>query len=226
MIKMSLFPKTKFAKIRMYLLLLILLYVIINIFCIPIYWSIKYKPQAGDLIFESLIPSELVRAIEGVTNSEFSHVGILKQDKDGDWVVVEAMGSVHETSLWLYIARSRLDHFAVYRLRPMYRPFIPKFMSEVKKYCGRPYDYRYDMDDSYIYCSELPYKAFKSVSGIELGELKTMGELNWKPFESTIRKYDNGNLPLERIMITPVDLSKAKELELILNVGYKNLDEK
>jgi hypothetical protein len=223
MIKITLLPKTKFAKIRISVLVLILSYVIINLFCIPLYWSVKYKPQVGDLIFQSLVSSERVRLIEGVTNSEFSHVGILKQDKNGNWVVVEAMTSVHETPLWRYIARSRFDHFAVYRLRAPYRAYIPKFMDEIKKYNGRPYDFYYDMDDGHIYCSELPYKAFKSASGIELGELKTVAQLNWKPYESIIRKYDNGALALERIMITPVDLSKAKELELILNFGYKNL---
>jgi hypothetical protein len=223
MITITLLPKTKFAKIRMSVFVLILLYVIIDIFCVPLYWSVKYKPQVGDLIFQSLVSSELVRVIEGVTNSEFSHVGILKQDKDGNWVVVEAMTTVHETPLWLYIARSRFDHFAVYRLRSPYRAYIPKFMNEIEKYKGLPYDFKYDMDDDYIYCSELPYKAFKSISGIALGELKTVAQLNWKPFESIIRKYDNGALALDRIMITPIDLSQAKELELILNFGYENL---
>jgi hypothetical protein len=224
MLTLPRFLTTKWAKIWRYGLLLIFVYIIVDIFCIPFYWSSQYKPQVGDFIFESLIPIELVRTIEGTTNSEFSHVGIVKQKNDGSWVVVEAMDGVEETPLWQYIAQSRWDHFAVYRLRPEYRGFIPAFMKEIEKYYGRPYDYRYAMDDASIYCSELPYKAFKSVSGRELGALKTLGQLNWKPYESTIRKLDGGSLPLDRVMITPVDLSKAPELELILNVGYSNLN--
>jgi len=33
-----------------------------------------------------------------------------------------------------------------------------------EKYLGRPYDYRYQLDDESIYCSELIYKSFRDAT--------------------------------------------------------------
>jgi hypothetical protein len=213
-------PITRAGKIRFSFLLVLLLLVIIDLCAIPVYWTTRYRPQEGDLIFQSLIRSELVRVIEGATHSDFSHVGVLRKDGSGNWKVVESIGSVHETPLWQYIARGRRDHFAVFRLQAGYAKFIPKFETELDKYYGRPYDFRFAMDDDFIYCSELPYKAFLSASGIKLGRLSTVGELDWKPFEKSIREMDGGGLPLDRVLISPVNLSRAKELSLVFNNGY------
>ncbi len=216
-------PETRFGKIRFSVLIVFLLLVLIDLFLIPSYWTRKYKPREGDFIFQSLLRSELVKLIEGATNSEFSHVGILKRNEAGNWVVVESMGSVHETPLWEFIARGRMDHFAVYRQNPELSKYISGFETEMGKYYGRPYDFRYDMDADFIYCSELTYKACLTVSGIRLGKLTPMGELNWKPFEKTIRKMENGGLPLDRILISPINLAHAPELSLVFNNGYSGL---
>lgn len=222
MIRLS--PGTKAGKFRFAILVALLLLVLVDLVAIPVYWTRKYHPREGDFIFQSLLKSELVRLIEGATNSPFSHVGIVTRNEAGHWVVLEAMGTVHETPLWQYIARGRLDHFAVYRLRQEYARFIPAFMSEIGKYQGRPYDYRYDMDEDFIYCSEFPYKAFMAVAGMPLGKTERIGELDWKPFEKTIRKMDGGGLPLERVLISPVNLSRAGQLELVFNNGYTALN--
>jgi hypothetical protein len=217
-------PGSKTGKIRFAILMALLLLVLVDLVAIPVYWTRQYHPTEGDFIFQSLIKSELVGLIEGATHSAFSHVGIVKRNKAGNWVVLEAMGTVHETPLWQYIARGRLDHFAVYRLKREFMPFIPAFIAETGKYQGRPYDYRYDMDEDFIYCSEFPYKAFLAVAGITLGETERIGDLDWKPFEKTIRKMDGGCLPLDRVLISPVNLSRADQLELVFNNGYRELN--
>lgn len=222
---MKIAPGSKAGRIRFAILLALLFLVLVDLVAIPVYWTRKYQPREGDFIFQSLVKSELVRLIEGATHSSFSHVGIAMRNDAGNWVVLEAMGTVHETPLWQYIARGRLDHFAVFRLKPGYARFLPGFMEEIGKYQGRPYDYRYDMDEEFIYCSEFPYKAFLTVSGIALGKTERIGELDWKPFEKTIRKMDAGGLPLERVLISPVNLSRAGQLELVFNNGYPELNE-
>jgi hypothetical protein len=220
---LKLAPGSKAGKIRLAVLLSLLLLVLVDLIAIPCYWTRKYQPREGDFIFQSLIKSELVRLIEGTTHSPFSHVGILKRNDAGHWVVIESMGTVHETPLWQFIARGRRDHFAVYRLKAGFTRYIPGFVTEMRKYYGRPYDFRYDMDDDFIYCSELPYKAFLTVAGIPLGKLNSLGDLDWKPYEKTIRKMDDGRLPLDRKLISPINLAHAEQLDIVFNNGYPRL---
>jgi hypothetical protein len=39
--------------------------------------------------------------------------------------------------------------------------------------------------------------------------------MNWKPFEQTIRKYEDGPPPLDRGIISPRRLSEAKQIEKV-----------
>jgi len=177
------------------------------------YWS--YEPQEGDVIFQSLPHNRLVIAIEGASQSPFSHCGIVAKSK-GEWVVYEAFDGVEETPLKEFLFRGRDQGFAVFRLRDNCRQFIPATIENTKAYLGLPYDVRYRMDDEKIYCSELIYKAYRDASGgQQLGELVRFGDLNWKPYEATIVYFEEGPAPLEREMITPRDMAKAKQLELV-----------
>jgi hypothetical protein len=44
-----------------------------------------------------------------------------------------------------------------------------------------------------------------------------LGQLRWKPYEETIRYFERGPAPLRREIITPKNLSKAEQLELIFS---------
>ena len=87
-----------------------------------------------------------------------------------------------------------------------------------EKYLGRPYDYRYQLNDESIYCSELIYKSFRDATdGQQLGELSKFGEMNWQPFETFIRQIEGGPVPVDREMITPRDLARARQLEPVFS---------
>ena len=178
------------------------------------YWN--YAPQAGDIVFQSLPRSRLVNAIEGVTGSPYSHCGIVTR-RDGQWVVYEAYRKVEVTPLREFLFRGRQRGFAVYRMKPEYQPLVPAMLDQAATYLGRPYDVRYRMDDEAIYCSELIYKAFGAASdGQQLGRLVRLGDLNWRPWTETIEHFEGGPVPVEREMITPRDLARASQLELLL----------
>ena len=177
----------------------------------------KYTPQDGDVIFQSLPYGPVVWAIEGVTKSPYSHCGIVGQ-RDGQWVMYEAIGSVRITPLKEYLWRGRGGGFAVYRLQDEHREHIPETLRCCENYLGRPYDYRYQLDDESIYCSELIYKSFRdATNGQQLGELRKFGEMNWKPYETLIRQIEGGDVPINREMITPRDLARAKQLEPVFS---------
>ena len=185
---------------------------------LPFVGFIGYEPQTGDILFQSLPSNELVDTIEGTTHSPFSHCGVVVK-RDGKWTVIQALGTVHYTTLYWWIAQGRWGHFAVYRLKPVYVHAISRFAVELDKFAGLPYDYHYDMDDDAIYCSELVYKAFRNATGEELGTLVRLGDLDWKPYAQTISKYEGGPPPLQRMMITPKHLSEAGQLEKVYGFG-------
>ncbi|MCE9609162.1 MAG: hypothetical protein K8R23_02925 [Chthoniobacter sp.] len=170
-----------------------------------------YQPAEGDVVFQSLPHNPLIDAIEGSTASPFSHCGILHRVVGG-WVVIEAIGPVRETPLAEWIAQGRDQRYTAFRLNARYRGKIPAFIQAAQSYEGRPYDIHYDLDDAAIYCSELIYKAFHRATGERLGKLQKLGELRWQPHAAVIRQIEGGNVPVERLMITPRSLSEATQL--------------
>ena len=83
------------------------------------------------------------------------------------------------------------------------------------RYTGRHYDYRYAPGDDEIYCSELVFKGYRDAYGIELGAWEKLGDLNWRPFEAFIREAEGGPLPLARLMISPVGVTRSALLEKV-----------
>lgn len=180
-----------------------------------------YQPVEGDILFQSL-PNppglDLVDAIEGSTGSPYSHCGMVFQE-DGSWQVIEAIGPVKITPLDDYIARGRGKQVWAYRLDETSRKKVPAALTAMKKDLGKHYDPRYRFDDEAIYCSELIWRGWKAATGKELGTTVTLGSLNWQPYQAVIEAIEGpGNLPLDRKMITPRDLAKAKELRRVFPV--------
>jgi hypothetical protein len=196
----------------------ILFTTVIYLIVLPTYSYLRYSPKEGDLVFQSLPKMDLVVAIEGVTHSPYSHVGIVIK-KEGYWVVREAIGAVIDTPLYLWIIRGRFGGVDVFRLKDAYKQDIPKTIDATKKYLGLPYDVQYEMDDKKIYCSELIYKAYRDATDKKMGKLFALGKMNWKPYQKTIEYYEKGAVPLERKMITPRHLSESEYLRKVLSVN-------
>jgi len=181
-----------------------------------LYNYLRYSPQEGDILFQSLPHNDLGDAIEGTTHSPYSHCGVVLRNNKNQWVVIEAIFNVHETPLFLWELRGRGGAFDAYRLDSQYASVIPKYKSDLLTFLGRPYDYNYDMTDSSgAYCSSLCYLAFQMATGEPMGKLEKLRDLDWKPYEHFIKAEQNGQLPLDRVMITPASLSRAPQLHEI-----------
>jgi hypothetical protein len=206
---LRIFPRTRAAWIRSAVIFACLVGTAVyrNIFSLTQLFT--YQPREGDILFQSLPHGELVDAIEGITESNWSHCGVLMRSSNG-WVVVEAIGHVRETPLFLWIPRGRHGHFAAYRANGTHSIELPQLRRALSGFMGRPYDFRYAPGDNEIYCSELIFKAYREAYGKDLGQWQPLGDLNWRPFESFIRKMEAGALPLTRPMITPVALTKSE----------------
>jgi len=181
----------------------------------PAFWNYAlYSPREGDVVFQSLPHGELVDAIEGVTHSPFSHCGVVLRNDAGKWVVIESIGTVHETPLFQWIFRGRGGSLEAYRLADKDASFIPAFKKALLGYSGYSYDFDYDMAHAKdcVYCSDLVFLAFKQASGEPMGTLQRLGDLDWKGHRDFIRAEANGTLPLDRVMITPASLARATQL--------------
>lgn len=170
--------------------------------------------REGDIVFQSLPHGPLVDAIEGITRSEWSHCGILVR-KDGGWQVAEAIGEVRYTPLYLWQLRGRGSKVSAYRLKTPPAGINEGLKPGIRRLLGRSYDFRYAPGDDEIYCSELVYDVYDSSFGLKLGTWEKLGNLDWKRFESFIREMENGKLPLDRPMITPVGLTRSPLLEQV-----------
>jgi len=213
---MRFLPKTRTERVRLLVLGAIFIGLFVPFIALPLLRIVKYQPKEGDIVFQSLPKADLVDAIEGVTNSDLSHCGVMMK-RGEEWVVVEAIGKVSETPFWKWAVRGRDRCFEVYRLKDTTNLDIPKLQSGLSEFLGRPYDFHYAMGETEIYCSELVYKAYDRSHGIKIGEIETLGSLNWRPFEAFIRDMQEGELPLDREMITPVSLTRSPLLTRIVS---------
>lgn len=169
----------------------------------------------GDIVLQDT-PGWLSRLIDDVTQSRYSHTGLVARGRSG-LVVVEAVGPVKETRLDAWLRRGKQGRVTVLRLAPGLRGRIPEIVAQARSYRGRPYDRLMEWDDEKLYCSELVYKAVHRVTGVALAPHVRLGDLNWRPFEREIRQAAGGVLPLERAMITPIDLVRSIHVEVLLD---------
>lgn len=177
-------------------------------------WQLAtYHPQDGDMFFQSLPHADLVDAIEGITNSPWSHCGVVVREQNS-WLVVESIGRVRKTPLPLWIPRGRKGYFEAYRLRQPPPAGIAPLHPALDRYLGRPYEIHYAPGDDELCCSELVYDAYRDAFGLKLGNWQNLGELNWKSYEQFVRSME-GTLPLNRPIITPVQLTLASQLERV-----------
>lgn len=214
-------PQTRGQRIRALIIGAVFFGILGWLFLLPMTIWLLYRPQVGDVVFQSLPGGyDLVQAIEGVTESPFSHCGVV-QKVDGQWVVIEAIGEVRRTPLLMWIARGRGARVTVCRLKEPHRQHIKAMNAAMDRLMGRPYDFRYRFGDDEIYCSELVFRGYEIATGGEtLGVVRKLGDMNWLPFAKTIQKYEEcgpDNLPLDRKMITPRDLAEAKQFEVVFS---------
>ena len=180
----------------------------------------NYMPQEGDLVFQALpLDLDLVVAIEGVTESHYSHVGVLHK-RDDEWTVIEASGpGVIYTAFDKWKTHGRNERWAAFRLKVEQQKHIPQFLTNLHPHAGKAYDFKYELSENKLYCSELIYHAWEKTTGQKMGKLTRIGDLNWKPHQKTIEKYNGGPMPLDRQMISPIELSKASQLQRVYNHG-------
>ena len=137
----------------------------------------SYPPlRDGDLIFQTS-KSKQSAAILLATGDRFSHMGIIKH-VGKEIVVIEAAGQVKETPLHAWAGRGLFGRVAIYRSSELTPEMAQGVIDSAKTLYGKPYDIFFSFNNDAIYCSELPYLAYKA-AGLSIGKIERLSELNF-----------------------------------------------
>jgi len=170
--------------------------------------------EPGDLVYIKL-PNGLGRAVEEITHSPVSHVGIVARDATGDLTVVHALDQVREEPLADYMQRG-LGHFAVERFPFNHDADRESFIAAARALLGKPYDFDFAMTNDAIYCAELVYRAFMDGPGLEpiplhplfFGDPGTRGR-------HMMERITHGHVPDGVPGVTPADYFTAPGFKLV-----------
>jgi len=176
--------------------------------------------KEGDIVYQTSRSSQS-QAIQLATHSEYSHMGILFQ-KEGQWVVLEAVQPVKWTPLKRWIERGLHGHVVIKRLKNRDARLTTQVLARMKqagqRYLGRPYDLTFEWSDDRIYCSELVWKIYQEGAGIEIGALQTLRDfdLTHPAVQAKLLERYQGRPPLAEPVISPNRMFESPELETIL----------
>jgi hypothetical protein len=170
----------------------------------------------GDIIFHTSRSAQSA-AIQRATHSPYSHMGVVLY-RDGKPYVFEAIATVRYTPLATWIARGDGGRYAVRRLnRPLQPAEVKKLRESAKTYEGKPYDLYFEWTNARIYCSELVWKMYRDATGLEIGTLQKLRELDLSDpaVKAKMRERYGKDIPLEERMISPAAMYESSLLALV-----------
>ncbi len=167
--------------------------------------------QHGDVVLQTSTSSRSA-LIRQVTNSPYSHVGLIEVAKDGVFVI-EAVQPVSRTPFETWRNRGQGHRITVLRAKGVDAVTLREVVKAAKKELGKPYDARYRWDDEKLYCSELVAKAFERGAKLSIGEQQQVKSLDLAP--GLIALGPKLGIELEQTLLTPASIARDAQLELI-----------
>lgn len=191
----------------------------ILIFLILINSVLSVDLKEGDILFQET-GGEQGKAIKLATKSRYTHVGVVF-DYKGELLVLEAVGPVKKTKLKDFINRGINKHYVVKRLKnaedKLTNDNIAKLKEAGDKYLGLPYDIYFGWQNDRIYCTELVWKIYKEILGIELGRLGKLKDFDLSSLTVRLLMFKRYGLkiPYDEPVIPPSTMFDSKELETV-----------
>jgi hypothetical protein len=164
--------------------------------------------REGDVVFTGSERGQ-GEAIIAATGSPYTHCGVVFQ-REGKWMVLEAVQPVGVVSLEEFKSRSKPGLFLARRLKA---PLAPDDYQKARAWgeaqIGKNYDGRFLWDDGNLYCSELVWKLFER-AGVELCAPRRFRDYDLsKPSVKRLIEQRFGGMervPLEEKVVAPSDL--------------------
>jgi len=179
--------------------------------------------RVGDLVF-TRTGGPLFARVASASGTWCSHVGILVECRDGEWIVEESkVPVVCRTPLRRFLDRSEDGLFEIRRLP---RPLTPDELTRLQAYSvsqlGRPYDTGFDINSRRTFCSKFARAALHAATGQWIGREETFSELLLQRQSMPLwfwRTWYFGMIPWERRTITPQMLLTTPDLITLLSTA-------
>jgi hypothetical protein len=177
-------------------------------------------PTTGDIIFQ-ISSSGQGAAIQFATHSQYSHCGLLiSSESPKGTFVLEAVQPVRITPLEKWIKRGDGEHYVIKHLKNdsiLTRIKGDQFIAAGKKYLGKDYDLYFGWGDDRIYCSELVWKLYKEVLGIDIGKLQRLKEFDLSNpiVQKKLQERYGDHIPYEEQVISPAAIFDSPLLKTI-----------
>jgi Permuted papain-like amidase enzyme, YaeF/YiiX, C92 family len=177
------------------------------------------KPAVGDIVFIR-IGGPVFSNVAATTQTWTSHVGIIVDYENGDWIVAESgVPFVRKTPLHRFLNRSVDQKFSIRRLNVEPSEGQKRAMLEfANSQMGRPYSLGFNLQSRDTFCSKFVHDVVYEGTHQSIGEVET--------FDSMLRSNPNaplwfwrawflGNIPWQRTTITPASELKSPLLRVI-----------
>ncbi|MCP2517127.1 YiiX family permuted papain-like enzyme [Achromobacter sp. 77] len=171
--------------------------------------------QTGDMVFQQSRSAQSL-AIQQATHSPYSHMGMIVT-RQGQAYVLEAAARVSYTPLSQWIAQGEGGHYVVKRLRDASQ-LTPDARARLAKagaaYVGKPYDLVFAWSDDQIYCSELVWKIYERVLGVQIGALAPLKsfDLASPAVQAKMQERYGKRIPWEEPIISPAAMFASDQL--------------
>jgi len=165
------------------------------------------EKRDGDIIFQTS-KSRQSKALQLATNSKYSHCGIIYKKGD-NFFVNEAVRPVKSTSFKDWVNNGEERHFVIRRLKNADEILKPETLEKMKQvgeeFNGKDYDVHFKWTDDSLYCSELIWKIYKEATGLEIGKLQQLKDLNLdnEVVKDLMEERYGDNIPFDETVISP-----------------------
>jgi hypothetical protein len=170
------------------------------------------KPAVGDIVF-TRIGGPIFTRVADTTLSWTSHVGIIVDYNDGDWIVAESgVPFVRKTPLRKFLDHSVDQKFSIRRLRTEPTEAQKRAMLMfADSQLGKLYSLGFDLQSGSTFCSKFVHDDVFVCTQQSIGEVETFDHLLHRNPDAPLwfwRAWFLGAIPWQRTTITP-----ASELE-------------
>jgi uncharacterized protein YycO len=169
----------------------------------------------GDIILHTS-KSNQSKMIQDVTESKYSHVGII-YIKDDEIYVLEAVQPVKITPLNEFINRGIDSKYTVVRYnKDLTENQLKKMFEYGYSQLGKNYDLKFEWSEDKMYCSELIYKIYES-AGIKLCDINKFSDydISSNEVQNEINRRYKTKININEPVVTPVDLYKTSSVHTI-----------
>jgi len=175
--------------------------------------------QIGDIVFIR-IANFLYRRVAEATQSWTSHVGMIVERRDSEWVVAEsAVPRSRYCSLSRFLKRSEAGQCSIKRLKtPLDAGAFERLQAGAARRMGKWYHLGFKLDSSRQFCSKFIYEVYQEAVGVKIGTLESFRELLGKNPHNPLlfwKVWFCGWIPWERQTITPASQYESELLETV-----------